>query len=129
MMRIAKYIVVVLMLMPALAPLGIFPEPTAEMYASAQAWQFMSALLMSGYIMPLIAVVGVLVIYLLLSGREAFGVLLLTPFTVNVMLFHWFFDPTPISANSALAYVLLIAHGYLFVKYWCVYEKWFNYKG
>jgi len=103
------------LLMPVAGVTGLIPEPTAEMY-TPEGWVFMSALMSSGYMMPLIAITCGICAVLFLANRTALAAVLLAPFTVNVIAYHWFFDPTPISAESSLAYVLLVLNVFFLIR-------------
>ncbi len=96
-----------LLLMPVAGAVGLFPPPTEEMYTPA-GWAFISALMNTGYMMPLITLDCLACAVLVFIGRTALAAVLLAPFTVNVIAFHWFLDTVPVSASSSLAYVLLV---------------------
>lgn len=110
-----RILLAVLLLIPVAGVIGLFPEPTAEMY-SPEGWIFMSALMTSGYMMPLIGITCAICAVLLVMNRTALAAVLLAPFTVNVIVYHWFFDPTPISAASIPAYVLLVLNLFFLVR-------------
>lgn len=74
------------LLMPVAGALGFLPAPTAEMY-TPEGWAFMSALMKSGYMMPLIGLTCFVCALLFFIGRTALGAVLLAPFTVNVICF------------------------------------------
>jgi len=110
---ILRIVLALILLMPIGGALGFFPEPTAEMYSTTESWEFIFALMQTGYMMPLISVCFALSAILLFTGHQALSALILLPLTVNVVAFHWFLDATPISAASSLAYVLLVLNLYL----------------
>ena len=58
--------------------------------------------------MPLITLTCLVCIVLLAIGRTALAAVVLAPFSVNVIAFHWFLDAAPISAASSPGYALLI---------------------
>lgn len=99
------------LLMPVAGAFGFLPPPTEEMF-TPEGWAFMSALMNTGYMLPLMAGICLVCALLLFAGRTALAAVLLAPFTVNVIAFHWFLDATPVSASSSLAYVLLALNLY-----------------
>jgi hypothetical protein len=108
------------LLMPVTGGLGMMPEPTEEMY-SPEGWMFMSALMNSGYMMPLIALTCLACAILLFANRTALAAILLAPFTINVIAFHVFLDAAPISAAAIPAYILLMLNAYFL---WVNTEKY-----
>lgn len=95
--------------MPVLALFGIMPQPSAEMY-SESGWQFIKALMDTGYMMPLVQIANVMCGILLLANRTALAAVMLVPLTINIILFHFFLDAAPISAAAIPAYVLLVGN-------------------
>ncbi len=86
-------------------PMPEMPEPAGE---------FMSALVATGYMMPLIKVTEIIVGILLITGRFVpLALVLLTPNLVNIMLFHVFLAP----AGLWVAGLLMAAHLYLAWSY------------
>lgn len=86
-----------LLLLPVLGTLGVFPAPTADLY-TPQGWAFMKALMDTGYMMPLIGILCAVSFVLVAMGRTALAAVLMAPFTLNVILFHAFLDGTPLTA-------------------------------
>lgn len=95
------------LLMPVVGALGVLPEPTADMYSPA-GWAFMSALMETGYMMPLVTITSLICAILFFWGKEALAAVLLAPFTVNVIAFHLFLDPNPFAATTIPAWILLL---------------------
>lgn len=110
---VLRIVLTLLLLMPVAGALGLFPSPTAEMYGTTESWNFISALMQTGYMMPLIGGIFALCAILLFTGHQALSALLLLPLTVNIMMFHWFTNASPISAESALGYILMVLNAYL----------------
>lgn len=110
-MTVLRILLGLFLMMPLLAMFGLIPEPTAEMYSPA-GWAFISALMETGYMMPLVMVTNVICGVLLLLNRTALAAVILAPLTVNIVLFHVFLDPTPVSAASSPAYILLAMNLY-----------------
>ncbi|MBP9774173.1 MAG: hypothetical protein KBD00_06160 [Candidatus Peribacteraceae bacterium] len=108
---ILRILLILLLIMPVLGTLGVFPAPTADLY-TPQAWAFMSALMATGYMMPLLGITCAVCLVLFIIGRTALGAVILAPFTVNVVLFHAFLDATPVSAASSMGWMLLILNAF-----------------
>lgn len=101
-----------LLVMPAIGPLGVLPPPTPEMF-TPEGWAFISALMNAGYMMPMIGLTCAVTLVLLILRKSALAAIIIAPFTVNVIAFHWFLDLTPIGPSSVLAYLLLILNAYV----------------
>ncbi len=119
---VLRVLLMLLLLMPIAGILGFFPPPTAEMY-TPQGWAFISALMNTGYMMPLLGIMFAVVVVLLVMNKTALAALLLAPITVNIMCFHWFLDAAPVSASSSLAYLLLILNAFFLWQNWGKYQK------
>ena len=109
--HVLRFILGLFLLLPVAGTLGFAPEPDASMYTE-QAWNFMSALMETGYMMPMIGLLAFVCAVLFFLNRTALAAALLAPFTVNVITFHWFLDAAPISASSVPAYILLLLKAY-----------------
>mgnify|MGYP003528620134 CR=1 FL=1 len=59
---IGKVLLTLLMVMPILGTLGIFPAPTPDMYHTPEAFQFVNILMTSKYVMMMSVVVLVQVL-------------------------------------------------------------------
>jgi hypothetical protein len=119
--QVLRVLLILLLLMPVAGGLGVFPPPTADMYPTPEGWAYMSALMATGFMMPTLTILCGVCALLMILNRTALAAALLAPFTVNVMLFHWFLDPTPIGASSSIAYVLLLLNAYFL---WVNREKY-----
>ncbi len=100
-----------ILLLPVLGTLGVFPAPTADLY-SPPGWAFMQALMNTGYIMPLIGVTCAVGLVLVLMNKTALAAVIVAPFTVNVVSFHLFLDNSFFSPAAIPAWVLLITDLY-----------------
>ncbi len=77
--------------------------PMPEMVESAQ--QFMKALVNTGYIMPIVAIVEIVTALMIIFNRyQALALLILFPIMVNAFLFHLFLDIGGIG-GSAIAII------------------------
>jgi hypothetical protein len=108
---ILKVLLGLLFIMPVLGTLGVFPAPTADLY-TPQGWAFMSAMMATGYMMPLLGITFAICLILLVTGRTALMAIILAPVTVNIICFHVFLDATPVSASSSMGWMLLILNAF-----------------
>ena len=119
---IMRILLILILVMPVLGTIGVFPPPTEDMF-TPQGWAFISALMNTGYMMPLMGLLNVVCLILVIMNRTALAAVLLAPFTVNVILFHVFLDASPVSAAAIPAYVLLITNVFFLWWNWGKYEK------
>jgi hypothetical protein len=105
---VGKVLLTLLLISPILGVLGIFPAPTADMYQTSQAFQFIDLIMKSRYIVVIEAIVFLVVIVCLWTKRTALAALLLLPFTVNIVGFHAFLDGGPFTAGAMMGNVLLL---------------------
>lgn len=103
---------VLLLISPILGVLGVFPAPTADLYNSVQAFDFIDMLMKVGYINYMIALVFAVSIVLIVTNRIAFAALLLTPITINIVAFHAFLDGGLFTAGAIMADMLLVLNFY-----------------
>lgn len=101
-----------ILLSPILGVLHVFPAPTADMYNTQQAFDFLNMLMVNGYIPYLIAVVFAIGIVLILTSRMALAALLILPITVNIVSFHLFLDGGLFTSGALLADALLLLNAY-----------------
>lgn len=108
-----KIVLSLILVMPVLGTLGIFPAPTREMYQSDVAFQFVT-LLMNGaaYIGIINAIVCVLALGALWTKRESLGALLLLPLSVHIVAFHAFLDGGLLTGGAVMGNVLLLLNIY-----------------
>ncbi len=85
------------LLLPVLGALNVFPAPTADMY-TPQAWAFMQALTVTGYMLQLIGLTGFVGLVLVIIGRTALAAVIIAPLSLNVALFHITLDHSPLAA-------------------------------
>lgn len=119
---ILRVLFILLLLTPVLGATGVFPAPTADLY-TPNGWAFMSALINSGYMMPLLATLCVVCIILLIMNRTALAAALIAPMTVNVIMFHTFVDTGLFTAPASLGILLLILNAYFLWKNRKVYQQ------
>ncbi|MFW7377396.1 MAG: DoxX family membrane protein [Oligoflexus sp.] len=110
---------VFLLLMGANKFFAFMPSP--EMPAAAT--EFMTALLQSGYIMPMVGIVEIVSGILFLSSRTTpLANLILAPLSVNIILFHLVLAP----ADILPALLVAAANVYLIIRYFEVYQPIFG---
>lgn len=103
-----------ILLMPVLGVLGVFPAPTADMYNTPQAFQFITILSELGfYINYTIGIVSVLALIALWTGRVALAAILILPVTVNVVGFHLFLDGGLFTMGALLGNIMALVNLYL----------------
>lgn len=108
---VLRILLCLLLLTPVLGATGVFPAPTADLY-TPNGWAFMSALLASGYIMPLLAVLCVVVIVLTAMNKMALAAILLAPMSVNVILFHAVVDTGLLHPSASLGIPLFLLNAF-----------------
>ncbi len=119
---VLKVVLSFLMIMPVLGATGVFPAPTRDLYTSDKSFAFIDALMTSGYINPIMAIVFLLALICLWTKRTALAALLILPITVNIVAFHLFLDGGLFTAGSAMADVLLLLNGYFLYQQRAVYR-------
>ncbi|MEK7650275.1 MAG: hypothetical protein AAB364_00130 [Patescibacteria group bacterium] len=109
---ILKVILSLILVMPILGTLGIFPAPTADLYQSTKAFQFIEILMAVQYINIIMAIVFALAVILLWTKRVALAALLILPITVNIVAFHLVLDGGLFTTGAIMADVLLALNIY-----------------
>lgn len=109
---VLKVFLTALLLMPIFGAFGLFPEPTADMYYTPEAFTFIQVLMDGKYIMVLNGIVFALALVCLWSKRTAVAALLMFPITVNIVAFHWFLDGGLFTAGALMGNILLALNVY-----------------
>ncbi len=107
-----KVLLSLILLLPIMGLLGIFPEPTADLYNTAQAFSFIKMLTTASYIMFMMASVNTVAIIALWMRREALAALLILPITVNIVGFHAFLDGGLFTGGAVPGIILLLINLY-----------------
>ena len=95
--------------------------PTPQLPENAS--EFMSSLAATGYVLPVVGILEVLIAILLLSKKWiAFALILLAPISLNILLFHLFLDIPGIGG----AILVAVLNGILIYKHWPQYRPLFN---
>jgi uncharacterized membrane protein YphA (DoxX/SURF4 family) len=97
---------------------GFMPIPELPEDASS----FMTSLEASGYVLPVVGFLEVLIGLLLVANKAVpFALLLLTPISINILLFHLFLDLPGIGGAIVIAVINVV----LIYKHWKVYKPLF----
>lgn len=121
----AKVLLSLLLFMPIIGTFGLMPAPTRDMYMSDTSFEFIKALMTSGYIMPIMALCFAAAVVLLWTKREAAATLLILPFTVNIVAFHLVLDGGLFTPGAMMADVLLLLQVYFLYQSCDTYKKLF----
>jgi hypothetical protein len=114
---VAKVLLSLIFLLPALGLTGVFPPPTRDLYHTDEAFAFIQMLMESAmYIDFMMVVVLLLAFVALWTKREAVGALLALPITANVIGFHAFLDGGLLTSGSIPSLVMLVINVYLLYK-------------
>lgn len=113
----AKVVFSLILVMPILGVLGVFPEPTRDLYNTDEAFAFIQVLSDSGFIMWMMMVVHLIALFALWTRREAVAALLVLPITLNVVGFHLVLDGGLFTAGAVMADVMLALNLYLLCKH------------
>ena len=97
---------------------GFMPMP--ELPANADS--FMSSLQATGYVLPVVGFLEIVIGLMLIANKAvAFALLLLAPISANILLFHLFLDMPGIAGAIVIAVINVI----LIYKHWKVYKPLF----
>lgn len=117
-----KVLLSLIMVMPILGTLGIFPAPTADLYSNPKAFAFIEALMSAGYVNVIMAIVFALALVSLWAKRVALAALLILPLTVNIVGFHAFLDGGLLTPGAVMGDVLLALNIYFLYQQRNVYR-------
>ncbi len=97
---------------------GFMPIPELPEDASS----FMSSLQATGYVLPIVGFLEIVIgLMLIVNKAVAFALLLLAPISINILLFHLFLDLPGIGG----AIVIAVINAILIYKHWKVYRPLF----
>lgn len=123
---IIKIVFSLLILSPILGAFGIFPSPTADMYNTQQAFDFINVLTVGGYINIIMAIVHTLALFFIWTKREALASILELPIVVNIIGFHAFLDGGLLTMGALMGDILMIIVLYFIWKNKEVYRFLFQ---
>ncbi len=109
---ILKVVLSIILVIPILGSLGIFPAPTVEMYNSARAFAFIQLMTDSYYITFMMSVVFLISLISLWTSRVALASILILPVTLNIVGFHAFLDGGLLTGGALMGNVLFILNLY-----------------
>lgn len=109
---VLKAVLSVIIVMPIVGALGIFPAPTPDLYNTPQAFEFIDVLMDARYINVIMAIVFAVAFVLLWTKRVALAALLMLPITVNIVAFHLFLDGGLLTPGAIMADVLAVLNAY-----------------
>jgi hypothetical protein len=109
---VLKVVLSIILAMPILGTLGVFPPPTADLYNTPQAFAFIETLNDGRYISIIMTVVHAVALVCLWTRRTALAALLILPITVNVVAFHAFLDGGLLTAGAVLGNIMLLINVY-----------------
>jgi hypothetical protein len=107
--RVALSLILVL---PILGWVGIFPPPTPDLNNTRQAFAFIQTITEGRYITIIMVMVHVVALVLLWTRRTALAALLILPITVNVVAFHAFLDGGLLTGGAVLGNIMLLINSY-----------------
>jgi hypothetical protein len=107
-----KVVLSLILVLPILGTLGIFPPPTQDLYNTPEAFQFIAMLTEIRYINIIMSVVHVIALFCLWTRRTALAALLVLPITVNVVAFHLVLDGGLLTGGAVLGNVMLLINLY-----------------
>jgi hypothetical protein len=110
---VLRIVLSLILVLPILGLLGVFPPPTQDLYNTPEAFRFIRILEEARYISIIMAGVHVVALICLWTGRVAVAALLILPITVNVVGFHLFLDGGLHTGGAVLGNVMLLINAYL----------------
>ncbi len=109
--HVCRVLLGLLCIIPICGTLGVFPAPTADLY-TPNGWAFMSAIMASGYLMPLMGLTFFAVLLCTILNRMALAAIIALPLTVNIVCFHAFVDTGLFSAPASMGVLLLVLNAF-----------------
>lgn len=109
---VLKIVLSLILLLPILGVLRVFPPPTPDLYNTSEAFQFIQILEEGRYISIIMAFVHVVALICIWTRRVAVAALLILPITVNVVSFHLFLDGGLLTGGAVLGNIMLLLNAY-----------------
>jgi putative oxidoreductase len=109
---VLKAVLSLILVLPILGLVGIFPPPTQDLYNTPRAFDFIETITEGRYISIIMAVVHVIALVCLWTRRTALAALLILPITVNVVAFHAFLDGGLLTGGAVLGNIMLLINAY-----------------
>ena len=120
---ISKILFSLILVLPIIGTLGLFPPPTRDLYNTDIAFSFIEMLTEVGYINYMMVAVHLVTLVALWSRREALAALIITPITANVVGFHLVIDGGLLTGGAVLGNIMLVLNLYLLWKNRKAYEN------
>jgi putative oxidoreductase len=121
-----KVVLSVILVLPILGTLGVFPPPTRDLYNTPEAFQFIETMTEGRYISIIMSVVHVVALFCLWTRRTALAVLLILPITVNVVAFHLVLDGGLLTGGAVLGDIMLLINAYFLWQHRAEYRPLLN---
>jgi hypothetical protein len=102
-----------ILVMPILGLVGVFPPPTQDLYNTPEAFGFIQTITEGRYISIIMAVLHVVALFLLWTRRTGLAALLILPITVNVVAFRAFLDGGLLTGGAILGNIMLLINAYV----------------
>jgi hypothetical protein len=109
---VLKIILSLILILPILGLLRVFPPPTPDLYNTLEAFEFIQTLEEVRYITIIMVAVHVIALVCMWTGRMAVAALLILPITVNVVAFHLVLDGGLHKAGAILGNIMLLLNAY-----------------
>lgn len=109
---VLKIVLSLMLIMPILGVLGVFPPATPDLYNTPEAYDFIMMLTNAGYVMWIMAIVFLISLVLIIKDKMALAALLLFPITLNIIAFHAFLDGGLFKMGALMGVVLFLINIY-----------------
>jgi hypothetical protein len=109
---VLKVALSLILLLPILGWLGVFPPPTPDLYNTPEAFAFIQTITEGRYITVIMVMVHVVALVFLWTRRTALAALLVLPITVNVVAFHAFLDGGLLTGGAIPGNIMLLINAY-----------------
>jgi len=109
---VLKIVLSLMLIMPILGVLGVFPPATPDLYNTPEAYDFIIMLTNAGYVMWIMAIVFLVSLVLIIKDKMALVALLLFPITLNIIAFHAFLDGGLFKMGALMGVVLFLINIY-----------------
>jgi len=107
-----KIVLCLIILTPILGLLGVFPEPTRELYNTDVAFDFINMIMQTKFVNYIMALVFAFAIILIITKRTAFAALLIFPITICIVGFHAFLNGGLFTTSAILGNILFLLNVY-----------------
>jgi len=109
---IGKVLFVLILAMPVIGLLGVFQAPTADLYNTEIAFNFINILMEVKYINYIMGIVSLVTIIFIITNRMAAASILILPITVNIFAFHAFLDGGLFTGGAIMGNLLILLNLY-----------------